>query len=223
MTTTRTDTLPALLDGLVAANPDAPIAYDIVDDVAVARSRGEFRDRVEAVRCELDGIGLRAGQCIAVMLPNWSDALVWQFAASALGAHVIGVNTRYNTREVAHILTAARPAVVAVPAMRLGGVALALFDRVQLADDATVAPAGDGFRAVTLAHNVASEAEVDAALAHAESSGARIVKPAAKVFWGGYSGYFSDPDGHLWEVAHNPFITLDSQGRLVLPGPEETP
>jgi len=105
----------------------------------------------------------------------------------------------------------------------LGGVVLALFDRVQLADDATVAPAGDGFRAVTLAHNVASEAEVDAALAHAESSGARIVKPAAKVFWGGYSGYFSDPDGHLWEVAHNPFTTLDSQGRLVLPVPEETP
>ncbi|WP_326600765.1 AMP-binding protein [Rhodococcus sp. PD04] len=127
MTTTRTDTLPALLDGLVAANPDAPIAYDIVDDVAVARSRGEFRDRVEAVRSELDGIGLRAGQCIAVMLPNWSDALVWQFAASALGAHVIGVNTRYNTREVAHILTAARPAVVAVPAAFHG---LDLFGRL---------------------------------------------------------------------------------------------
>lgn len=127
MTTTRTDTLPALLDGLVAANPDAPIAYDIVDDVAVARSRGEFRDRVEAVRSELDGIGLRAGQCIAVMLPNWSDALVWQFAASALGAHVIGVNTRYNTREVAHILTAARPAVVSVPAAFHG---LDLFGRL---------------------------------------------------------------------------------------------
>ena len=102
----------------------------------------------------------------------------------------------------------------------LGGVVLALFNRENLADDATVAPAGDGFRAVTLAHNVESDAEVDAALAHAERSGARIVKPASKVFWGGYSGYFSDPDGHLWEVAHNPFISLDGEGRLQLPPPE---
>ena len=101
---------------------------------------------------------------------------------------------------------------------QLSGVVLALFDRNNLADDATVAPAGDGFRAVTLAHNVASEAEVDAALAHAERSGARIVKPAAKVFWGGYSGYFSDPDGHLWEVAYNPFFPFDEAGRLALPG-----
>jgi catechol 2,3-dioxygenase-like lactoylglutathione lyase family enzyme len=102
---------------------------------------------------------------------------------------------------------------------QLSGVVLALFDRNNLADDATVAPAGDGFRAVTLAHNVGSEAEVDAALAHAERSGARIVKPAAKVFWGGYSGYFSDPDGHLWEVAFNPFFPLDEAGRLTLPEP----
>jgi uncharacterized protein len=102
----------------------------------------------------------------------------------------------------------------------LGGVVLALFNRDQLADDATVAPAGDGFRGVTLAHNVASDAEVDAALAHAERAGARIVKPASKVFWGGYSGYFCDPDGHLWEVAHNPFISLDAQGRLQLPPSE---
>lgn len=102
---------------------------------------------------------------------------------------------------------------------QLSGVVLALFDRNHLADDATVAPAGDGFRAVTLAHNVASEAEVDAALAHAERSGARIVKPAAKVFWGGYTGYFADPDGHLWEVAYNPFFSFDEAGRLVLPEP----
>lgn len=105
----------------------------------------------------------------------------------------------------------------------LGGVVLALFDREHLADDATVAPAGDGFRGVTLAHNVESDADVDAALAQAERAGARIVKPASKVFWGGYSGYFCDPDGHLWEVAHNPFVTLDGQGRLQLPPPERVP
>jgi len=102
---------------------------------------------------------------------------------------------------------------------QLSGVVLALFKREQLADDATVAPAGDGFRAVTLAHNVESEAAVDAALAHAERSGAEIVKPASKVFWGGYSGYFADPDGHLWEVAYNPFFAFDEAGRLALPGP----
>ena len=102
---------------------------------------------------------------------------------------------------------------------QLSGVVLALFNRDQLADDATVAPAGDGFRAVTLAHNVESEAAVDAALAHAERSGASIVKPASKVFWGGYSGYFADPDGHLWEVAYNPFFAFDEAGRLALPGP----
>ena len=99
----------------------------------------------------------------------------------------------------------------------LGGVVLALFGREQLADDADVAPAGDGFRAVTLAQNVASPAEVDAALSQAERAGARIVKPAANASWGGYSGYFCDPDGHLWEVAHNPYMPLDGAGRLMLP------
>ena len=103
----------------------------------------------------------------------------------------------------------------------LGGVLLALFSRDALADDADVAPAGDGFRAVTLAHNVGSDAEVDAALAHAERCGARIVKPACRVFWGGYSGYFADPDGHLWEIAHNPFASLSPDGRLLL-SPSET-
>lgn len=128
MTTTRTDTLSALLEGLVEAGPAVTIAYDVVDDVVVPRSRGEFRTRVDAVRSELEQVGLRSGQCVAVMLPNWSDALVWQFAASALGAHVIGVNTRYNTGEVAHILTAARPAVVAVAAAFHG---LDLFGRLK--------------------------------------------------------------------------------------------
>lgn len=108
----------------------------------------------------------------------------------------------------------------AIVFFQLSGVVLALFDRNALADDANVAPAGDGFRGVTLAHNVESEEAVDAALAHAISSGARLVKSASKVFWGGYSGYFSDPDGHLWEVAYNPFATFDEAGRLVLAGPQ---
>jgi uncharacterized glyoxalase superfamily protein PhnB len=70
---------------------------------------------------------------------------------------------------------------------------------------------------VSLAWNAASEAEVDKILAHAVASGADLLKPAQKVFWGGYSGYFADPDGHLWEVAYNPFFPLTAEGHLTLP------
>ena len=86
----------------------------------------------------------------------------------------------------------------------LEGAWLALFARDALADDATVPVAGSGFSGVTLAHNAEAEADVDDVLAEAESAGAEIVKPAAETDWGGYSGYFADPDGHLWEVAYNP-------------------
>lgn len=101
----------------------------------------------------------------------------------------------------------------------LGGVFLSLFARSALAEDALVDDEGGGFRAVTLAHNVDSAEEVDLVLAEAVAAGARLVKPAANTAWGGYSGYFSDPDGHLWEVAHNPFLEKDETGQFVLPGP----
>lgn len=91
----------------------------------------------------------------------------------------------------------------------LRGVWLALYPRAALADDAKVSPEGSGFRAVALAHNVRTRAEVDALLAHAERAGARIVRPAQEVFWGGYTGYFADPDGHLWEVAYNPHFWIE--------------
>ena len=100
-----------------------------------------------------------------------------------------------------------------------GGVALALFGRAALAEDAQVQNSAAGFSGVTLAHNVASEADVDKVLAEAVNAGAKQVKPPGKTFWGGYSGYFADPDGHLWEVAHNPFWPFDDAGRVVLPGP----
>jgi uncharacterized protein len=100
-----------------------------------------------------------------------------------------------------------------------GGVALALFGRTALAEDAQVQNSAAGFSGVTLAHNVAGEAEVDKVMAEALSAGAKQMKPAGKTFWGGYSGYFADPDGHLWEVAHNPFWPFDDAGRVVLPGP----
>ncbi len=86
----------------------------------------------------------------------------------------------------------------------LSGSWLSLYPWSALAEDAGVAAFGEGFRGVTLAHNVARKSEVDEVMAQAEKAGATIQKPAQDVFWGGYSGYFSDPDGHLWEVAWNP-------------------
>ena len=97
-----------------------------------------------------------------------------------------------------------------------GGVVLALFGRGALAEDAAVADSATGFSGIALAHNARSEADVDQALAEAVAAGAKLIKPAGKTFWGGYSGYFADPDGHLWEVAHNPYFTLDAEGRVVL-------
>ncbi len=109
-------------------------------------------------------------------------------------------------------------ATTGVSFFQAGGVALSLFPRAALATDAGLdAEAGTGRAAATLAFNVPDEASVDAALAHAARLGAEIVKPAQRAFWGGYSGYFADPDGHLWEVAHNPFWPLDADGRPTLP------
>jgi len=84
----------------------------------------------------------------------------------------------------------------------LEGTWLSLYPRDLLAEDATVSDGGTGFSGVTLAHNVPSKDEVESLLTEAEAAGGRIVKPAQDVFWGGYSGYFADFDGHLWEVAY---------------------
>ncbi|WP_313696212.1 VOC family protein [Halorarum halobium] len=88
----------------------------------------------------------------------------------------------------------------------LEGAMLALYPWGLLAEDATVPPEGSGFRGVTVAHNVADDDAVDAVLAEAEAAGGELVKPGQETDWGGYSGYFADPDGHLWEVAWNPFL-----------------
>lgn len=86
----------------------------------------------------------------------------------------------------------------------LNGTWLGLYGREALAEDATVPADGQGFESFALAHNVGSELEVDEVVAQAVGAGATLVKKPQKVFWGGYSGYFKDPDGHLWEVAYNP-------------------
>lgn len=99
---------------------------------------------------------------------------------------------------------------------RMKGTVLGLFGRAGLAEDAGVEDTGRGFAAVTLAHNLDTPEAVDAAYAHALSCGATAVKTPEKVFWGGYSGYFADPDGHLWELAHNPFMPLDTDRHMTL-------
>ena len=95
----------------------------------------------------------------------------------------------------------------------LRGTWLGLYPWDKLAEDVTVSQDGTGFRGVTLAHNVASKDEVNAVVSEAVEAGARLVKEPQDVFWGGYSGYFADLDGHLWEVAWNPFSWI---------GPEDT-
>ena len=99
----------------------------------------------------------------------------------------------------------------------MGGMALALYPRHLLAEDAMVEDTPTGFSGITLAYNTHSEKEVNQVLDKVEKLGAIVVKPAEKVFWGGYSGYFKDPDGHLFEVAYNPFWAMDDKGILKLP------
>jgi uncharacterized protein len=97
-----------------------------------------------------------------------------------------------------------------------GGMILALWDRARLAEDSGVEDAG-GWGGVTLAHNVRSPQEVDRVIAAAEAAGATIPRHGAETFWGGYSGVFVDPDGHPWEVAHNPRWVLGADGSIRLP------
>jgi uncharacterized protein len=98
-----------------------------------------------------------------------------------------------------------------------GGMALALYPRSELAKDANIAADGQGFNGVALAYNARTREEVDSVLVEAKVAGARILKPAEQAFWGGYSGYFSDPDGFLWEVAWNPSFPIAEDGSIRLP------
>jgi predicted lactoylglutathione lyase len=100
---------------------------------------------------------------------------------------------------------------------RAGAVVLALWSREAQRQDAQAETLWNGNGGIAVAQNVASEPEVDAVMARAAAAGARILKPAAKTFWGGYDGYFADPDGNLWEVAFNPHWGLDEDGRIELP------
>ncbi|MCE7862915.1 MAG: VOC family protein [Bacteroidetes bacterium CHB5] len=98
----------------------------------------------------------------------------------------------------------------------LGGIILALHPRHELAADATLEYQPSEFSGMTISYNAKSEKEVDEVLAQVKRLGAKIIKPAQKVYWGGYSGYFKDLDGHLFEVAYNPFWPLDEKDNVVL-------
>lgn len=100
---------------------------------------------------------------------------------------------------------------------QIGSAILALFARKDAEADAGVTFT-KGVSRVYLAYNTRSDTEVDEALADAVRAGGKIVKPAGKAFWGGWYGYFADPEGNLWEVAHNPAFPIDAEGRISLPG-----
>jgi len=97
-----------------------------------------------------------------------------------------------------------------------GGIVLALFPREELAKDAMISPEGNGFSGFTLAYNARSESEVDEIINALKTKGVKIIKEPQKVFWGGYSSYFADPDDNRWEVAYNPFFPFDENGNLKL-------
>ena len=97
-----------------------------------------------------------------------------------------------------------------------GGVVLGIYPREKLAEDALVSPEGNGFSGITLAYNAQSESGVDQIIGDLKSKGVKIIKEPQKVFWGGYSAYFADPDDYRWEVAYNPFFPFDENGNLKL-------
>jgi len=109
------------------------------------------------------------------------------------------------------------PKTKGVVFFQAGGMALALYPRDELAKDAQVSADGGGFCGVALAYNARSREEVDQVLAEAKAAGAKLLKPAQEAFWGGYSGYFSDPDGFPWEVAWNSAFPIDADGSIRLP------
>jgi uncharacterized protein len=132
-----------------------------------------------------------------------------------LGVRDLSVSRRFYCEGLGWQASAtSNESVVFIP---VGSIVMALYPRALLAEDACIPDGGPGFGGVTLAHNVHSKEVVDRVLAEAVAAGAALFKPAQEVFWGGYSGYFGDPDGHPWEIVYNPHWGLTPEGRLILP------
>lgn len=96
--------------------------------------------------------------------------------------------------------------------IQLNGILLSLYPKGKLAEDAGVSPEGTGFKAFSLAYNTRTREEVDEVFVELKQKGVKIVKEPEEVFWGGYSGYIADPDDNLWEIAFNPYLSLDEMG-----------
>jgi uncharacterized protein len=133
----------------------------------------------------------------------------------ALGVRDLPCSVRFYRDGLGFLLSPASKDSIVF--FKMGGTVLALYPWDKLAEDAQVSDEGHGFRGVTLAHNVRERKEVSEVLALAAASGGKIIKPAQDVFWGGHSGYFSDPDGHLWEVCWNPHFPLAEDGTVLIP------
>jgi uncharacterized protein len=112
---------------------------------------------------------------------------------------------------------ATRARIVHYVFFQTGGMALALYPRRELAKDANVASDSYGFSGISIAYNARGREEVDSVLAQAEAAGAKLLKPGQVAFWGGYSGYFPDPDGFLWEIAWNPSFRIAEDGSVRIP------
>lgn len=144
-----------------------------------------------------------------------SSPLVPAISLVTLGVADVEAATAFYQRLGFPLSSASVPGEVSF--FRTAGGLLGLFGAADLAADACVPPAAGGFSGVSLAINVASPAAVDEALRHAAEAGAKTLKPPQATEWGGYHGYFADPDGHAWEVAHNPGWPLNSAGLPELP------
>lgn len=131
-----------------------------------------------------------------------------------LGVRDIEVSKKFYSETLGWKIS--RPEEEGIVFFQAGGAVLAIYPREKLAEDAIIAPEGSGFSGFTLAYNAQSESEVNEIIADLKSKGVKIIKEPQKVFWGGYSSYFSDPDDYRWEVAYNPFFAFDENGNLKL-------
>jgi predicted lactoylglutathione lyase len=154
---------------------------------------------------------------IAGSSPAMTDGVFMQAHVSLITLGVGDVAKATSFYEGLGFVRSKKPSEASVSFFQAGPVVLALWGRDAQRDDAQAAELWTGNGGIVVAQNLASEDAVDVMMARAEAAGARILKPAAKTFWGGYDGYFADPDGHVWEVAFNPFWELDEDGRVRLP------
>jgi len=135
---------------------------------------------------------------------NNTDLMEQKITFITLGVNSLEVSTKFYEKKMGWKRSEMSSGDLVV--FDMNGLNLALYPREELAKDATVSADGSGFRGVTFSYNAGSEAEVDSIISTLEQRGVTVVKAPEKVFWGGYSGYISDPDGNLWEIAYNPFL-----------------